>query len=103
MLVATWFGVGLLPFAPGTWGSLAALPIGWAIYAVSGEAGLAAAAAIVFAAGWLAASLAAKHSSVNDPAAIVVDEVAAQWLTLLAAPPSIFGWGLAFVLFRLFD
>src|SRR5664279_5224878 len=30
-LVATWFGVGLLPVAPGTWGSLAAIPIAHAI------------------------------------------------------------------------
>ncbi|MEQ9326219.1 MAG: phosphatidylglycerophosphatase A, partial [Rhodospirillales bacterium] len=27
--IATWFGSGLLPKAPGTWGSLAALPFAW--------------------------------------------------------------------------
>jgi len=31
VLLATWFGAGLLPVVPGTWGSLAALPFAWAI------------------------------------------------------------------------
>ena len=30
-LISTWFGVGFLPLAPGTWGSLAALPVAWLI------------------------------------------------------------------------
>ena len=31
-LIATWFGSGLVPFASGTWGTLAALPFAWAIW-----------------------------------------------------------------------
>ncbi|MBT6111792.1 MAG: phosphatidylglycerophosphatase A, partial [Rhodospirillales bacterium] len=31
VLIATWFGAGYLPKAPGTWGSLAALPFAWII------------------------------------------------------------------------
>ena len=34
MMVATVCGVGLLPKAPGTWGSLAALPLAWLLYGV---------------------------------------------------------------------
>ena len=50
-LLATGFGVGLLPVAPGTWGSLAALPAAWVIFGTAGRAGLAAAAVIAFAVG----------------------------------------------------
>ena len=38
-LVATGFGIGLLGLAPGTWASLAALPVGWAIHYMAGELG----------------------------------------------------------------
>jgi PncC family amidohydrolase len=44
-VLATWFGAGLLPAMPGSWGSLAALPGAWAIRAIWGAAGLAAATA----------------------------------------------------------
>jgi phosphatidylglycerophosphatase A len=103
VVVASWFGAGLLPVAPGTWGSLAALPCAWAICSLWGAAGLAVAAAIVFAAGWWAAATVAKKSGVKDPGAIVVDEVAAQLLVLLAAPSRPLAWALALLLFRIFD
>ncbi len=56
-----------------------------------------------FFAGWWAAATVAAASGLEDPGAIVVDEVAAQWLVLLAAPLDPFVWALAFVLFRVFD
>jgi phosphatidylglycerophosphatase A len=102
-LLATWFGVGLIPIAPGTWGSLAALPFAWAISSLWGATGLAIAIAVVFFAGWWAAAVVAKTSSVKDPGAIVIDEVAGQWLVLLAAPRDPLAWVLAFLLFRIFD
>ena len=102
-MLATWFGAGLLPIAPGSWGSLAALPIAWAIAGLWGAAGLAVAAAIAFLVGWWAAATIAKASAVKDPGAIVIDEVAAQWLVLLAAPPAPLPYALAFLLFRIFD
>jgi phosphatidylglycerophosphatase A len=103
VLFATWFGTGLLPVMPGTWGSLAALPCAWAIHAVSGPAGLIIATGIIFAAGWWAAAKVTKASGVEDPGAIVIDEVAGQWLTLLSAPLNPLSWILAFLLFRVFD
>jgi len=103
VLVATWFGVGFLPIAPGSWGSLAALPFAWAIASLWGAAGLAVAAAIAFIVGWWAAAIVAKASAIKDPGAIVIDEVAAQWLVLLAAPPALLPYALAFLLFRIFD
>jgi phosphatidylglycerophosphatase A len=91
-LIATGFGVGLLPFMPGTWASLAALPCA-----------LAAAAAIAFALGCWAAARVAAASGRHDPGFIVIDEIAAQWLVLLAAPLDWRWYATAFLLFRLFD
>jgi phosphatidylglycerophosphatase A len=102
-LLATWFGVGLIPIAPGTWGSLAALPFAWAIRSLWGATGLAIAIVIVFFAGWWAVAIVAKTSSVKDPGAVVIDEVAGQWLVLLTAPSDPLAWVLAFLLFRIFD
>ncbi|HEX3413835.1 MAG TPA: phosphatidylglycerophosphatase A [Stellaceae bacterium] len=102
-MLGTWFGAGLLPIMPGTWGSLAALPCAWAIRSRWGVAGLAVAAVIVLAIGCWAAETLAKTSNVNDPGAIVIDEVAAQWLVLLPAPLSPLSFAAAFLLFRIFD
>jgi phosphatidylglycerophosphatase A len=103
VLVATWFGVGFLPITPGSWGSLAALPCAWAITNLWGITGLSATAAIAFVIGWWAVATVAKASAVEDPGAIVIDEVAAQWLVLLAAPPAPLPYALGFLLFRIFD
>ncbi len=103
MLVATWFGTGLLPFAPGTWGSLTALPCAWAICAFAGRAALAAAAVLAFALGCWASAKVAQTSGRKDPGFIVVDEVAAQWLVLVAAPLDWRAYLAAFLLFRIFD
>ncbi|TVR83221.1 MAG: phosphatidylglycerophosphatase A [Rhodospirillales bacterium] len=102
-LVATGFGIGLLPRAPGTWGSLAALPVGWAIVHFLGVIGLALAVAVVFAVGWWAAQTVSQQGDDADPAAVVIDEVVGQWIVLLATPPEPLLYGLAFVAFRLFD
>ena len=88
---------------PGTWGSLAALPCAWAIRSLFGVAGLAIAAAIVFAVGCWAAGALAKASGVKDPGAIVIDEVAAQWVVLLPAPLDPLSYAAALLLFRIFD
>jgi phosphatidylglycerophosphatase A len=102
-LLATWFGAGLLPVAPGSWGSLAALPFAWAIVTLFGPAALLVAAAILFLAGWWAAEQVGRASGVADEGSIVIDEVAGQWLTLSVAPPSAAAYVLGFLLFRLFD
>jgi phosphatidylglycerophosphatase A len=88
---------------PGTWGSLAALPCAWAIRSLWGIAGLAIAAAFAFAAGCWAAGTIANRSGIKDPGAIVIDEVAAQWLVLLPAPLDPVPYAAAFLLFRIFD
>jgi phosphatidylglycerophosphatase A len=88
---------------PGTWASLVALPCAWAICGLCGKVGLAAATVIVVAAGCWAAAEMAKASATKDPGAIVIDEVAGQWLVLLAAALDPLSYALAFLLFRIFD
>jgi phosphatidylglycerophosphatase A len=88
---------------PGTWASLAALPCGWAIRGLSGAAALAIAATIALVLGWWAAVRMARSSGQHDPGFIVIDEIAAQWLALLALPLDWRWYAAAFVLFRLFD
>jgi phosphatidylglycerophosphatase A len=101
--MATWFGVGLSPVAPGTCAAIAALPLAWMIRAATGPAGLGAAVVFVFLAGCWAAGTTAKLHDEPDPAEIVIDEVAGQWLVLLVAPRTPIAWALGFLLFRLFD
>ena len=52
VLLATGFGIGLLPLAPESWASLAALPCAWVIRGRFGADDLAAASAVVFLVGW---------------------------------------------------
>jgi phosphatidylglycerophosphatase A len=103
VILGTWFWSGLLPAAPGTWGSLAALPFAWLIQQQWGAAGLVLGAAVVFGAGCWATATILRASGLKDPGAIVIDEVAAQWLVLAAAPPSVAAYAIGFFLFRVAD
>ena len=103
VLIATGFGAGLLPWAPGTWGSLAALPCAWIVRSLGGVTALAVAATIAFATGCWAAGRVARATEEHDPGFIIIDEVAAQWLVLLIAPLDWRWFAAAFLLFRLFD
>lgn len=102
-LIATWFGTGLAPYAPGTWGSIAALPFAWAITFFFGPLALLAAAIAIFLVGTWAAGRYAQASEIKDPGQIVVDEVAGQWLALVAVPLDPLSYLAAFGLFRLCD
>jgi phosphatidylglycerophosphatase A len=103
VLLATWFGCGLLPWVPGTWGSLAALPLAWLIVYFSGTAGLLIAAAIVFAVGCWASNIVEHSSGTKDARFIVIDEVAGQFLALAPAPLMPLPYIAGFLLFRFFD
>ena len=103
VLVATFFGAGLSPFAPGTVGSLAALPFAWLIHAWLGSWALFGAAAAAFAIGLWAANAYTRAGVERDPGAVVIDEVAGQWLTLAAVAATPLNYAIGFVLFRVFD
>jgi phosphatidylglycerophosphatase A len=102
-LIAAGVGIGRLPLMPGSWGSLAALPCAWALRSLGGVTALAAAAALAFALGWWVAERVARASGQHDPGFIVIDEIAAQWLALVAAPLDWRAYAAAFLLFRVFD
>ena len=102
--LALGFGSGLSHWAPGTVGSAVAVALWLAFLAgAPGWPGQIAVVVIgtvlcVWAADWAARKLGRK-----DPGCIVSDELAGQWLALLAAPPAWPWWLAAFVLFRAFD
>jgi phosphatidylglycerophosphatase A len=105
-LIATWFGAGRSPFAPGTAGSAAAVAIAAALHYFAGLAGwpFLVLAAVLFVPAVWAAGVVAHVTKIEDPGFVVVDEVVGQWIALSAAVP--FNWLtclLAFALFRLFD
>ncbi|MBY0355061.1 MAG: phosphatidylglycerophosphatase A [Rickettsiales bacterium] len=83
-ILATWFFVGKVPFAPGTFGSLAALPFAYAIFSVFGEWTLLGAAFFLYFMGIWASDtyMAAQSDHEHDPAEIVIDEVAGMWCLL---------------------
>lgn len=114
-LIATFGGVGLIRPAPGTWGSAAALPLGWVLHGLGGFPLLALATLAVAALGWWAARAEEAATGSHDESAIVIDEVAGQWIALwplslglnhAGVDPWLFpwpGWLGAFLAFRLFD
>jgi phosphatidylglycerophosphatase A len=102
-LLATWFGAGRLPRAPGTWGSLVALPFAAALTWLAGPWLVLLATLAVFGLGVWASDRYMAAFGVHDPAAIVVDEVVGQWLTLALLPLSPVAYLLGFVLFRILD
>jgi phosphatidylglycerophosphatase A len=103
VLLATGFGSGLAPVAPGTVGSALALPIWWfALADLPAPTQLAVVGAITLVAIWIV-DRACHAANVGDASAFVLDEFVGQWVALLAAPKSLIALVFAFVLFRAFD
>ena len=102
-LLATWFGSGFLPVAPGSWASLAALPGAALLVWLGGPVLVLGAAAALFALGIWAADAYMQAVKVHDPPAIVIDEVVGQWITLALLPLDPLVYALGFVLFRVLD
>ncbi|WP_417807723.1 phosphatidylglycerophosphatase A [Thioclava sp.] len=111
-IINTVFYVGLLRPAPGTWGSLAAVLVGWAIEHYLGFIPLVIAFVAVTVLGFWSVEAELKDRPGEDPSEIVIDEVAGMWLALLF--PAMGFWMrdtsmvwpgpvAAFLCFRLFD
>lgn len=100
-LISTFFYLGGLPKAPGTWGSLGALLI-WSLIpeTIFFRVVL---LSITLILGFIACENTLKESDDPDPSYIVIDEVVGLWITLLFVPKTIFLFILGFLLFRLFD
>ena len=101
--LSTWFYTGLSPKAPGTVGSLATLPLFWAIQYFSNFAYWLVTAAITVLGCWVS-EIEAKRSGKDDPGHIVIDEVAGMLIALIPARgQGVIAMLTAFGLFRLFD
>jgi len=99
---ATFFGSGYVPVAPGTAGTLAAVPLWWALTHVSPGLYVVATLAVTLT-GMAAADRAGRYFGVADSGHIVIDEVAGYLVTMLFLPRTALAAIAGFVLFRLFD
>ncbi len=100
--IAFGFGSGLLPYVPGTWGTLAAIPIylliahtAWGIYL-----GITIAAFIL---GVVVSDKVSRELGLHDYKGIVWDEVVGYLLTMFLAPVGLTWMLVGFLLFRVFD
>jgi len=96
------FGTGLAPFAPGTFGSLPGLLLFWLTLDFGLYVQLGVVVVLVAAGIWLCGE-SARRIGVHDHGGIVWDEIAGMYVTLLFAPPTVWGFVAAFVLFRFMD
>jgi phosphatidylglycerophosphatase A len=101
-LIALGFGAGLMPRAPGTWGTMVAVPI-FALAQSGGIGVILTVAMLTFLIGVWAAGVCGSALGVADHGGIVIDEIAAFLLVLAFSPRGWLWWVIAFVLFRLFD
>ena len=101
-LVAFGFGAGLVPFAPGTAGTLLAWALGWALGGLHPGI-LFATAAVFFVIGLWACAVTGRDLGIADHSAMVWDEVAAFLLVLALVPRELAWQAAAFVAFRFFD
>lgn len=113
-LIASFFGSGYLRPAPGTWGTLAALPVGYLLLVIGGFWLLLVATVAAFAIGLQATKVATATGDDHDPGWIVIDEVVGMWIALFPVAYGAQmmgvevhrlwpGWVSGFLLFRLFD
>ena len=112
-LLGHWFYSGKSPKAPGTMGTLAALPFAYALHMLLGIEALLIATLVITVLGvWVCDRYMEIHNLHHDPGEIVIDEVAGIWLTISAMPlwyvvpdyePVWVIYLAAFVAFRFFD
>lgn len=102
-LVALGFGAGLSPWAPGTLGTLLAIPLALVLWTWANDVAFVAVVLVLVFGGAWASQRTGRALGVPDHGGIVVDEVAAFLLVLFFTGPRPSRIALAFVLFRLFD
>ena len=95
------FGIGYLPFAPGTFGSLIALPVSWLLTSNIGVYASASLTIILLLFGIIFTNKLIDKN--KDPSWIVMDEFCGQLLVLLFMEISVISYIFSFILFRIFD
>ena len=98
---ATFFFLGKLPFAPGSWGSLGALLL-WLLLPISFSIHLSV-IVFLFVLGVYSSNKMAKYMDDHDPSEVVIDEAVGMGISLFMLPHSFGLYLLAFGLFRIFD
>ena len=101
-LLSFGLGLGLSPIAPGTFGTLAAIPIYWLIWDI-GLSGYLIITAILFGIGIYLCEKTSNSLGIGDHSGIVFDEVVGLLVTLTAVPLSFQNLFYGFVVFRIFD
>ncbi len=101
-IIATFFYVGLIPKAPGTFGTLAAIPLFYLLTFTPIYMYLAITVLIILVSVW-ASKIAEGIYNKEDPKQIVADEVCGFLVTMILVPPTITNIFLGFLLFRFFD
>jgi phosphatidylglycerophosphatase A len=102
-LCSTAFGIGYLPFIPGTWASLAAALLYKIILFRFGGSLFALLIVLFFLLGTLSAGVSAGVLEHKDPRPVVIDEVCGQWIALFLVPATWTNVVIGFLLFRAFD
>jgi phosphatidylglycerophosphatase A len=101
--VALGAGAGLAPAAPGTFGTLLAIPLALLLHRYANPTLFLAVVVVLFALGTWAAEVTGRHMGVPDHGGIVIDEVVAFLLVLFWVDPSPLHIAIAFGVFRFFD
>ncbi len=101
-MLATGFGLGRTPKAPGTAGSLLGLPLAY-LFVLFGPQGYMTATFLFAIFSMVIAQLYLAQTAAEDPQEVVIDEVAGMLIALTWIPVHPITWGLAFVLFRVLD
>jgi len=100
--IATFFYVGLIPIGPGTFGTLAAIPLFYVLSFTPLYLYLVITLLIILISVW-ASSIAEEIFDKTDPGQVVADEVCGFLVTMILVPVTISNIFLGFLLFRLFD
>lgn len=100
--IALWFGAGRVPLAPGTAGSVGALPL-YFLARGHGPVALLVLASVIGVVGVWSSSIVAREIRQKDPSIVVVDEVVGTLVALSAASGTFASVAVAFALFRIFD
>jgi phosphatidylglycerophosphatase A len=102
-LIAFGLGAGLVPVAPGTWGTLVALPVYWLVSPRLEPVEFLLVVVVLFALGVWACGATGRALGIADHGGMVWDETVAFLLVLFFTPPALEWQALAFLIFRLFD
>jgi phosphatidylglycerophosphatase A len=102
VFLATGFGVGNIPLAPGTWGSLIGLPLCFVLSGTTLTLALVAAVLFIFFAAWVA-DAAEKIIGRKDPGCIVIDEIAGMLVTFIGLPFNLLIVAVGLIIFRILD